>query len=53
MIDWGIEKHSIKNLVAKMAKTFATLSETQIAEMLKMIETAYENHEKVKKNKKE
>ena len=53
MIDWGIEKHSVKNLIAKMAKTFASLTEAQVAELLKVIETAFENHEKMKKNKKE
>jgi hypothetical protein len=31
MVDWDIEKHSTKNLVGKMAKTFASLTEAQIA----------------------
>jgi hypothetical protein len=31
MVEWGIEKHSIKNLIGKMAKTFGSLTEAQVA----------------------
>ena len=44
MIEWRIEKHSIKNIAGKLAKTFGSLTEAQIAELLKVIETAYESH---------
>jgi hypothetical protein len=53
MVECGIEKHNIKNLVGKLAKTFGSLTESQVAELLKVIETGYENMEKVKKSKKE
>jgi hypothetical protein len=43
MVESGLEKHHIKNLIGKLAKTFASLSEAQVAELLKVIETAYEN----------
>ena len=36
-----------------MAKTFASLTEAQVAELLKMVETAYEGSEKMKKSQKE
>lgn len=41
MVNFGLEKHSIKNLVGKIAKTFGLLKEAQVAELLKVIETAY------------
>lgn len=49
MVDCGLEKHNIKNLIGKLAKTFGSLTESQVAELLKVIETAYENFEKTKK----
>ena len=41
MVDWGIEKQSIKNLIGKMAKTFGSLTEGQVAELLRVVEAAY------------
>ena len=41
MVDCGLEKHNIKNLIGKLAKTFGSLTEGQVAELLKVIETAY------------
>jgi hypothetical protein len=52
MIDWGIDKYSVKNCVGKMAKTFGSLTEAQISELLRLTEAAYEGHEKTKKNRK-
>lgn len=43
MVECGIEKHNIKNLIGKLAKTYGSLSEAQVAELLKVVETAYEN----------
>lgn len=37
MIDCGIEKHNVKNLIGKVAKTFQSLAESQIAELIKII----------------
>lgn len=31
MVEWGLEKHSIKNLIGKLAKTYASLTEVQVA----------------------
>lgn len=41
MVDCGLEKHNVKNLIGKLAKTFGSLSEAQVAELLKVIETAH------------
>lgn len=51
MVECAIEKHHIKNLIGKLAKTFCSLSEAQVAELLKVIESAYENLEKARKGK--
>lgn len=51
MVECAIEKHHIKNLIGKLAKTFSSLSEAQVAELLKVIESAYENLEKARKGK--
>jgi hypothetical protein len=40
MIQFGIEKHSIKNFIAKAAKSFP-LTEFQISEILKFIENQF------------
>lgn len=31
MVDCGLEKHNIKNLIGKLAKTFGSLTESQVA----------------------
>jgi hypothetical protein len=41
MVDCGLEKHNVKNLIGKLAKTFASLTEAQVAELLKVIESAH------------
>lgn len=51
MVECAIEKHHIKNLIGKLAKTFSSLSEAQVAELLKVIESAYENLEKARKGR--
>lgn len=51
MVECAIEKHHVKNLIGKLAKTFGSLSEAQVAELLKVIESAHENLEKARKGK--
>lgn len=43
MIDCGLEKYAIRNLIAKLAKSYGGLTEVQISELLKVIETGYES----------
>lgn len=45
MIGCGIDKYTIKNTIAKMAKSFG-LAENQTGDLLKFIEAGFEKYEK-------
>ena len=45
LIGCGIDKYVAKNAVAKMAKAFG-LTDNQVTDLLKFIETGYEKYEK-------